>query len=126
MLNIEVANTILYCKNWDECVVFYKTKLKLPIMMSRGWFIEFKLNESARLSIADAAKTTITSNAGKGITITFRVTDIFTTHSYLIKLGVNPTPIKEHPWGAKVVYIYDPDGNRIEFWSPNRRNVRID
>lgn len=126
MLNIEVSNTILYCKNWEESVLFYKSKLGLPVTVSRGWFIEFKLNDSSRLSIADAAKTSIDSNEGKGITITFRVADIFATHSYLAKLGVKPTPVKEHPWGAKVLYIYDPDGNRIEFWSPNRRNVRVD
>lgn len=126
MINIEVSNTILYCKNWEGCVLFYKSKLGLPVTVSRSWFIEFKLNESSRLSIADATKTTMDSNEGKGITITFRVADIFTTHSYLTKLGVNPTSVKEHPWGAKVLYIYDPDGNRIEFWSPNRRNVRVD
>jgi catechol-2,3-dioxygenase len=34
----------------------------------------------------------------------------------LMEAGLCPTEIKE-VWGAKAIYIHDPEGNRIEFWA---------
>ncbi|MBI9090393.1 MAG: VOC family protein [Desulfobacterium sp.] len=118
-MDIKTANTILYCRKWKETVAFYKAQLGLEVTTSCEWFVEFKLNVAARLSIADEARTSIDSNRGKGITITLEVEDIETTHLYLSKVGLNPPPIKDHAWGAKLIHIYDPEGNRLEFWSPN-------
>ena len=120
MIKIKVSNTILYCKKFKETVAFYQTKLGLPVYSSRGWFVEFKLNEFFHLSVADESKATIDSNEGKGITITFEVDDITKTHAYLTESGTNPPPIEDHPWNAKLFRIHDPEGNRIEFWSSNR------
>ena len=117
--NIKTANTILYCRKWKETVAFYETQLGLLVTTSREWFVEFKLNEASRLSLADASRTSIDSNDGKGITLAFEVSDIKATHLHLTEAGLNPPPIKDHPWGAKVIHIYDPEGNRIEFWSTN-------
>ena len=117
-MNIKTANTILYCRKWKETIAFYETKLGLQVITSIEWFMEFKLNEASRLSIANEAKTSIDSNDGKGITITMEVDDIEATHLYLNKAGLNPTPVKDHAWGARVIHIYDPEGNRLEFWSP--------
>ena len=118
-MHIKTANTILYCKKWKTTVAFYKMQLRLPVTTSCDWFTEFRLNEASCLSIADAARTSIETNGGKGITITLEVDDIEATYLYLEKAGVNLTPIKDHSWGARVIHIYDPEGNRLEFWSPN-------
>ena len=118
-MDIKTSNTILYCRRWKATVAFYKTQLRLPVATSREWFIEFKLNETSCLSIADETRTSIDSNGGKGITITMEVDDIETTHLHLNEAGLNPTPIKDHAWWAKVIHICDPEGNRLEFWSPN-------
>ena len=123
MINIKTSNTILYCRKWKATVAFYKTQLNLPVTTSCDWFTEFRLNEASRLSIADAARTSIDSIGGKGLTITMEVDDIEAAHVYLIEAGVNPTRIKDHAWGARVIHIYDPEGNRLEFWAPN---VEID
>ena len=116
MLNINTVNTILYCKRWEETVTFYKTGLKLQSTFSNDWFVEFKLNDAARLSIANEARASIDSSQGKGITISMAVDDIKATHAYLVRSGLEPTAIKEL-WGSKVIYLYDPEGNRLEFWS---------
>ncbi len=116
-MHLRTVNTILYCRKWIETVAFYKVKLKLPVATSLEWFVEFKLNETSRLSIANAARTSIDSGEGKGVTITLEVDDIERTHSYLKEAGLNPTPVRDHAWGARVIYIYDPEGNRLEFWS---------
>jgi predicted enzyme related to lactoylglutathione lyase len=120
-MDIRTVNTILYCNKWNETVDFYKTHLRLPITTSLEWFVEFKLNETSRLSIANTARASIGSSGGKGITITMEVDDIKTTHSYLEEAGLNPTAIIDHAWGSKVVYIYDPEGHRLEFWSQDRK-----
>ena len=121
MMEIRTVNTILYCNKWNETVDFYKTHLRLPVTTSLEWFVELKLNETSRLSIANTARTSIGSSGGNGITITMEIDDIKTTHSYLEDAGLNPTAIIDHPWVSKVVYIYDPEGHRLEFWSQDRK-----
>ena len=122
MLSIKTSNTILYCQKWLECVAFYKTQLGLIVTNEKYWFVEFQLTKSSRLSVANADKTSIKSSKGKGITITFEVDDIEMTYQNLLAAKLKPTPIKDHHWGAKVIYIYDPEGNRLEFWSPLLQN----
>ncbi|TLF51943.1 VOC family protein [Halomonas urmiana] len=116
-MHIKTSNTILYCKKWKESVVFYKDRIGLQVTTSLDWFVEFKLNEVSRLSVADVSRASIDSNDGKGVTVTLEVRDIEAIHVYLSEVGLSPPPIKNHPWGAKVIHIHDPEGNRIEFWS---------
>jgi predicted enzyme related to lactoylglutathione lyase len=115
-VKIKSTNTILYCKKWEETVEFYRTSLKLLVISSNEWFVEFKLNEMSRVSVANETRTSIKSSDGKGITISLQVADIEQTRDELIEAGVIPTPIKEI-WGAKAIYVHDPEGNRLEFWS---------
>ena len=114
-MKIKAVNTILYCEKWQETVDFYRNGLKLLVISSNDWFVEFKLNEMSRLSIANEARTSIDSNQGKGITISLQVADIDQTRTDLMDAGITPTPIKE-VWGSKAMYIHDPEGNRLEFW----------
>jgi catechol 2,3-dioxygenase-like lactoylglutathione lyase family enzyme len=115
-VKIKATNTILYCRNWQETVEFYRTGLKLLVLSSNDWFVEFKLNEMSRLSVANEARTSIKSGEGRGITVSLQVADIEQTRNELIEAGVTPTAIKD-VWGAKAIYVSDPAGNRLEFWS---------
>ena len=115
-MKIKAANTILYCKKWQETIAFYKDGLKLLAISSNEWFVEFKLNEMSRLSIADETRTSIKSGDGKGITISLQVSDIEQTRAELLDAGITTTPIKE-VWGSKAIYVHDPEGNRLEFWA---------
>ncbi len=114
-MKIKATNTILYCKKWEETVAFYRDGLKLPILSSNDWFVEFKLNEMSRLSVANEARTSINSSDGKGITISLQIADIEQMHADLLTVGITPTPVKE-VWGARAIYVRDPEGNRLEFW----------
>ena len=120
-MKIKTANTILYCKHWKETVAFYQDRLKLPVTALFGWFVEFELNETSRLSIADEARSSLDSCSGKGITITMEVDDIFAAQAFLNEAGIIPAKIKDHAWGAQVIHVFDPEGNRIEFWSPESK-----
>lgn len=96
-----------------ETVAFYKTKLRLRIKASFDWFVEFELNEAARLSIADVTRTSMETCAGKGITITMEVEDINACQLFLEKAGLHPPAIRDHSWGASVFFVYDPEGNSL-------------
>jgi catechol 2,3-dioxygenase-like lactoylglutathione lyase family enzyme len=111
------ANTILYCKKWQETVDFYRNRLRLPVNFASDWFVEFKLTETAHLSIADECRATIKSSGGVGITITLQVESITEAWQYLKNNGLTLEPIREHPWGAHVFYFLDPEGHRLEVWS---------
>ena len=115
-LKIKSTNTILYCKKWEETVEFYRTGLKLLVLSSNEWFVEFKLNEMSRVSVANEVRTSIESSGGKGITVSLQVADVEQIRTELIEAGITPTPIKD-VWGAKAIYVHDPEGNRLEFWS---------
>ena len=116
-MHIEIANTILYCRRWRECVAFYRDRLALPVSFENEWFVEFELNPGARVSVADSAKTTIESAQGRGLTLTLKVADLQAARAELEGRGLSPGSISQHPWGASVFYLADPEGRRIEFWS---------
>ncbi|MBN2232607.1 MAG: VOC family protein [Deltaproteobacteria bacterium] len=113
---LRAANTILYCRHWEKTVRFYRDGLDLPIDFAADWFVEFRLTETARLSIAAAARTTVQSAGGAGITITLEVEDIDAAREQARQRGLEPTPIRKHPWNARLFHLRDPEGHRIEFW----------
>lgn len=115
-MKIGVVNTILYCRKWQETVSFYRESLELEITFSNEWFVEFKLSDTSRLSIADEGRASIDSSGGKGITISIEVDDIENTHSDLMNRRLKPTAIKDQ-WQGKVTYVHDPECNRLEFWA---------
>jgi predicted enzyme related to lactoylglutathione lyase len=48
--------------------------------------------------------------------VSLQVADIEQTQAELTEAGIRSTPIRE-VWGAKAIYIHDPEGNRLELWS---------
>ena len=111
------ANTIVYCRHWQPTVEFYRDRLQLPVLFSTDWFVEFRLTATARLSVADERRARIKSAGGQGLTLTWQVQAIEPAWQWFQEQGVGPGPIKRHPWGARVFYLYDPEGHRIEVWS---------
>jgi predicted enzyme related to lactoylglutathione lyase len=114
----ERTNTILYCDKWSETVAFYEKQLGLPVTYQSNWFVEFALSEAARVSVADASRTTVKSAAGKGITLSLQMDNLESVWKNLRNAGVTPTAIKDHRMQARVFYFFDPEGHRIEIWSP--------
>ena len=110
------ANTILYCRRWEETVRFYRDVLEMPILFEKGWFVEFMVAKDSYISIADATRTTIAGSGGHGITLSWQVDQLDVLHRRLSDKGVVVSPIKTK-WGATVFYFFDPEGHRIEIWS---------
>ena len=112
-------NTILYCRKWHETVSFYRDRLGLPITFESEWLIEFGGSETGFLSIADERRSRVKSAVGAGMTITFRVENADDVHSRLESEGLTLGPVHTHPWGARLFRFHDPEGHRLEIWSPN-------
>lgn len=110
------TNTILYCSKWEKTVAFYRDRLQLPVLFTTDWFVELGLNAMSRLSIADEKRSTIKSCGGEGITIGLQVDDIEAAMEHAEEVGMKPTALRKHPWGARVFYVFDPEGHRVEFW----------
>jgi hypothetical protein len=113
---IKAANTILYCCKWEDTVRFYRDQLKLSVNFSTDWFVEFILDGISRLSIADENRASIKTSRGKGITLSWEVDRIERVWADVRNNGLEPTPIRKHPWGACCFFLFDPEGHRIEFW----------
>jgi catechol-2,3-dioxygenase len=115
-IKLQTTNIILYCKKWTQTVDFYRKLLALPVLFENDWFVEFALNAASRLSIADENRASVKSSKGAGITLALETADIETLWAQMGKLRLNPTAIRAHPWNAKVFYLFDPEGHRIEIW----------
>ena len=118
-------NTILYCRRWREAVTFYRDVLGLGVHVETDWFVEFRVAEDAFLSIADQERASVRSAGGEGITLSFQVADAAGWHARLALRGVAVGPIRNH-WNAAAFFFRDPEGHRIEVWSPVPDGVRED
>jgi len=111
-------HTVLYCRKWTECVAFYRDILGFPVVFENELFVELETAQGARIGLLDAARSTRRGEGPAGFLLSFRVEDIQRTHEILsARLPDVPGPAR-HPWGALLFEFQDPDGRRIEFWSP--------
>ena len=122
--HIITSNTIMYCKNWEKTVKFYKDMLNLPVSFSNEWFTEFHLGGNARLSIADERRSSQKSQDSRGITLALEVDNIDSVWTFINTRNLNPTEIRNHPWNARVFYFFDPEGHRIEIWQASSKKEK--
>lgn len=116
-LRLSASNTIIYCDQWSAVVDFYRSGLGLRATMEREWFVEFELHPGAHLSVADASHTTIAAGNGSGLTLSWRVDNVAAARDFAIAQGIDASPIRRR-WDATTCFVFDPVGNRIEFWAP--------
>lgn len=123
ILGLRSVNFILYCKRWRETVEFYKRILGLEVLFQSDWFVEFSMGDGVKISVANEARASVKSCNGKGVTISIEVgrdhgvnNSLEELRAYFEGQGVETSPIRDHTWNARVFYITDPEGHRIEFW----------
>ena len=116
MIRVERTNTILYCRHWPESVAFYRDQLGLPEAFANDWFVELMLGPDSFLSVADAARSSIPPGDGAGITLSWQVREVDRTRAQLLDAGVAVGETGRR-WGATVLDLFDPEGNRVELWS---------
>lgn len=111
------VNTILYTDRFESCVRFYDSLPGFESAFTNDWFVEFRAGDGACVSVADAQRTRIEAGGPDGLTLTFEVRDADAIHADLRAMGMETTAPRDHPWGARTFFVYDPDGRRLEFWS---------
>ena len=116
-VTVDRANTVLYCDRWAETTEFYRTVLGFDVEFENDWFVEFRVSGDAYVSIADATRATIETAGGRGVTLTFRTPDVRAANALLAERGVEVSAVNRR-WDAEVFYCRDPEGHRLEFWSP--------
>lgn len=110
-------NLILYCRNWAEMVAFYRDTLGFAEHAATTWLVEFAVGPGARVSVADASRTSIRPGKGAGITLTFQVDDAVQMRRALRRKHIQTGPIRNSQLGGHGFFFHDPEGHRLEFWS---------
>lgn len=124
-MKLAMKYIILYVRNVEETMHFYRDVLQLPVKMQVDTYVEFdtgmttlsfNTRESVRQDIGlDVAQDLMTSSTFE---IGFVVEDVVATIEHLRQQQV--VIVKEpvvKPWGQTVAYITDPDGHFIEICS---------
>jgi Glyoxalase/Bleomycin resistance protein/Dioxygenase superfamily. len=117
MLPIMSCHTILYCRKWKECVAFYRDFLGFLVVFDNNILVELEPAPNARIGVMDVSRTKRNVTAPETIVLSFKVADIEKTHNLLREKSGEIVERKDHPWGAWVVELKDPEGRMIEFWS---------
>ena len=110
-------NTLLYVRRFADCVAFYRDGLGLPEAFANAWFVEFTVNPGACLSVVAKGSTRMRDTPFSAQTLTFEVGDADSARAALLARGLAPGTTRRHGFGARVFYLRDPEGNRLEFWS---------
>ncbi len=124
-MKLAMKYIILYVRNVEETMHFYRDVLQLPVKMQVDTYVEFdtgmttlsfNTRESVRQDIGlDVAENLMASSTFE---IGFVVEDVVATIEHLRQQQV--VIVKEpvvKPWGQTVAYITDPDGHFIEICS---------
>ncbi len=123
MVAVSRSNTILYTDRWAETVAFYRSTLGWPVEFENEWFVEFAIGPGSYVSVADARRATIDPGHGAGITLSLQVEDVQAVRAEVVRAGVDAPEIGQR-WGADVLDIHDPSGNRLEFWARPSADTR--
>ncbi len=122
MVTVRRSNTILYTDRWAETVAFYRESLSLAVVFENDWFVEFALGPTSFVSVADASRSSIAPGRGDGITLSLQVEDVHVVRADLLRAGVEVAEIGVR-WGAEVLDVRDPAGNRVEFWADGTSTI---
>lgn len=116
-LCVERANVVLYCERFSEAVAFYRSLLGPDsVTFKNDWFVELAVGDGSFVSVADAARATVASSHGAGITLSWQVDDVLVARAALIAAGFDVSPVRTR-FGAPVIDLFDPEAHRVELWS---------
>jgi catechol 2,3-dioxygenase-like lactoylglutathione lyase family enzyme len=124
---IRLVNTCLITNNIKQLVAFYETVLGLKAKWSGDDYAEFHTGVGVLAVFSFSAQEKYIPGAtepgkNRSAILEFRVTDVdreFARLQPLTKAWVKPPTTQ--PWGTRSIYLRDPDGNLIDFYSPPNR-----
>lgn len=114
---VEGFHTILICRNWEECVAFYRDLLEFRVVESKPGFVEVEVAPGAYIGLIRSTRDDNSENRDSSLILTFRVANLDKVHEIISVLCRGVTEIIEHPWGARLFKMRDPEGRPLEIWS---------
>lgn len=118
MLPVRSLHTVLLSEKWEECVSFYKDVLGFPVVYERERFVEFRVAAHAHIGILRPLRSNAPTPGHEDVILSICVDDIERTRAELEPRFPGLPAVTKHPWGPRVFEFRDPEGRRIEFWSP--------
>lgn len=114
---MKLKNPMIVVKDMEKSVLFYKEVLGLHVIMDFG--ANKTLTGGLCLQTLETWKDFIGTDAvsfsGNNAEIYFEEDDFDSFAKKLNTLEIAYVhPVKEHPWGQRVIRFYDPDGHIIE------------
>ena len=117
-LPVESFHTVLFCRKWDACVSFYRDVLGFEEIDAKTGFVEVQVTPGSRIGLLRHNKNADAQNHDTFVILSFRVGNIEKIHEILSARCQGVAEIKQHPWGARLFELRDPEGRRLEFWTP--------
>jgi len=117
-LSVESFHTVLFCRKWDACVSFYRDVLGFKVVDTKPGFVEFEVAPRSRIGLLKPSGDSATEYSDTSFILSFRVSNAEKIHKILSERSKEVTSVKQHSWGARLFELRDPDGRRLEFWTP--------
>jgi catechol 2,3-dioxygenase-like lactoylglutathione lyase family enzyme len=111
-----ISYITLWVEHFDECVIFYRDKLGLPLEWAEENFAQFATQGTQlylhRLGLVHALR-------ADTVEIHFEVQDVDAAYQALTEQGVRFTQGPANmPWGMRMASFKDPEGFSIEIVGP--------
>lgn len=107
-----MKNVVVFVRDFEKAKVFYKERMKMPLVQESVAMMEFFPGGGATLGIATAFGEDAEKLVGRHTGITLMVQGIETLCKDLTAAGVSfAEPLEITPWG-KMAVVKDPDGNQ--------------
>jgi catechol 2,3-dioxygenase-like lactoylglutathione lyase family enzyme len=116
--SVESFHTVLFCREWDACVNFYREVLGFEEVAARAGFVEVQVTPESRIGLLRHKEGDAAANLYTSMILSFKVGNVVQMHQILSKRCKGVTKLRRHPWGARLFELRDPEGRRLEFWTP--------
>jgi catechol 2,3-dioxygenase-like lactoylglutathione lyase family enzyme len=116
-LSVDSFHTVLFCRKWDACVQFYRDILEFIPVDEKPGFVEFQVVPGSHIGLLKYVGKHVSKNNASFI-LSFRVENLEEFHKSLSARCEGVTAVKQHPWGARIFELRDPEERRLEFWTP--------
>ncbi|MBN2242576.1 MAG: VOC family protein [Acidobacteria bacterium] len=111
---VESFHAILHCRNWEACVSFYRDILGFEEADVKPGFVEVRVAPGSLIGLLRSLK----NDNPRGALLSFRVGNVDKVRAMLAERCREVSAVRVHPWGARLFELRDPDGRRLEFWTP--------
>jgi len=115
---VQGLHLVLFCRDWEACVGFYRDTLGFRAVDGRDGFVEVEAGPGARIGLIRVPPESHRAAGPGPFLVSLRVRDIEQAHRQMSGRLPGVEAVRPHPWGASVFEIQDPEGRRLEFWSP--------